>query len=161
MAKRIVQSVAEPFYVLGHRVTIGASVGGAVAPLDGRSAEALLKAADAACYRCKRDGRGTFGFFAHSMDDSAGDRRRLELWLRTALTKSQLSLHYQPIYCVETGRIVALTRRCYAGGIPSAARSRRRSSSRSPRRAASSFPSASGCCAAHASTQRNGRKMSG
>ncbi len=94
--------------MLGHRVTIGASVGGAVAPLDGRSAEALLKAADAACYRCKRDGRGTFGFFAHSMDDSAGDRRMLELWLRTALTKSQLSLHYQPIYCVETGRIVAL-----------------------------------------------------
>ena len=105
LAARVVGAMAEPIAVEGNQVLIGASVGIAIAPTDGRSADALLKAADLACYRAKRDGRGTYDFFEKSMDTAARERRQLEMWLRTALVKNQLSLDYQPLYDLATNRI--------------------------------------------------------
>ncbi len=105
LAGRIVDVIAEPFLLHGHQVAIGASVGIAVAPNDGRNADALLKAADLACYRAKRDGRGTFDFFEKSMDIAARERRELEIWLRPALARNQFNLDFQPIFNLQTDRI--------------------------------------------------------
>jgi len=125
LAGRIVSALAEPIVVEGNQVLIGASVGIAVAPTDGRSADALLKAADLACYRAKREGRGTYDFFEKSMDIAARERRQLEMWLRVALAKNQLSLEYQPLYDLRTNRISGVEallrwRRPERGSIPPA-----------------------------------------
>jgi diguanylate cyclase (GGDEF)-like protein len=105
LAARIVEAIAEPFSVLDHQVIIGASVGIAVAPNDGCEAEALLKAADLACYRAKHGGRGTFHFFEKSMDAAVRRRRQLELGLRDALSSDQLSLEYQPLFDLRMNRV--------------------------------------------------------
>jgi len=105
LAARIVETIAEPFSVMDHQVVIGASVGIAVAPNDGCEAEALLKAADLACYRAKHGGRGTYHFFEKSMDAAVRKRRQLELGLRDALANDQLSLHYQPLYDLRTNKV--------------------------------------------------------
>ncbi len=62
-AGRLVNSVSRPYMIDEQRISIGASVGIAVAPRHGLDPERLLNKADAALYRCKIDGRGSFGFF--------------------------------------------------------------------------------------------------
>jgi diguanylate cyclase (GGDEF)-like protein len=105
LADRIVKSIAEPFYVQSNQIIIGASVGIAVAPRDGRDGEALQKAADLACYRAKREGRGSFDFFEKGMDVPARERRHLEMGLRSALAKNQLFLEYQPIFDLKSNSV--------------------------------------------------------
>jgi predicted signal transduction protein with EAL and GGDEF domain len=64
-----------PFVLDGHDVTIGASVGIAIAPYDGLDAELLLKDADRALYRAKDNGRGRVCRFEEESGEIA-DRRR-------------------------------------------------------------------------------------
>ena len=56
LARRLVEALSAPYEVLGHQVVVGASVGVALAPGDGRDPDELLKRADMALYRAKADG---------------------------------------------------------------------------------------------------------
>ncbi|MGI4978243.1 MAG: putative bifunctional diguanylate cyclase/phosphodiesterase, partial [Janthinobacterium lividum] len=105
LARRIVAALAEPFTLDSARISIGASVGIAVAPADGRDASALLKNADMALYRAKAEGRSTARFFEPSMDIQRQARRRLELDLRRAVEEEQFEVHYQPLVDLATGRV--------------------------------------------------------
>ena len=69
LAKRIIAAFSEPFVLGENIVSIGASIGIAVAPSDGSDAEQLMMNADMALYRTKSVGRGAFGFFEHSMHE--------------------------------------------------------------------------------------------
>ena len=53
MAKRIYQIVSAPYCIDGQDIVIGASIGVAIAPIDGRSVEALLSRSDRALYQAK------------------------------------------------------------------------------------------------------------
>ncbi|BBD40507.1 hypothetical protein Amn_53870 [Aminobacter sp. Y103A] len=105
LAKRIIQAISEPHAYEGHKLSIGASLGAAIAPADAREAGTLLKCADLALYRSKRDGKGAFHFFEPEMDAEMRDRRELELELRCADLNRELELHYQPIISVKTGAL--------------------------------------------------------
>ena len=96
LARRLVDLIGRTYIIDGQLLTIGASVGAALAPQDGTEAERLLKHADLALYRAKLDGRGTFRFFEPEMDVRMQARRRLELDIRQALARREFVLHYQP-----------------------------------------------------------------
>ncbi len=96
LARRLVDLVGRTYIIDGQLLTIGASLGAALAPKDGTEAERLLKHADLALYRAKLDGRGTFRFFEPEMDVRMQTRRRLELDMRQALARREFVLHYQP-----------------------------------------------------------------
>ncbi len=96
LARRLVDLVGRTYIIDGQLLTIGASLGAALAPKDGTEAERLLKHADLALYRAKLDGRGTFRFFEPEMDVRMQARRRLELDMRQALARREFVLHYQP-----------------------------------------------------------------
>src|SRR5262249_18732261 len=66
IAGKILGRLRQPFGVDGHQLHASASVGAAVYPVDGRSAEALLKSADGAMYRAKQSGRDTVRFLRSS-----------------------------------------------------------------------------------------------
>jgi diguanylate cyclase (GGDEF)-like protein len=105
LADRLIQVLAEPFDLLGHRVVVGSSIGIALFPADGNSANELLKNADLALYRAKHEGRGCHRFFVSEMDRSAQARRLLELELRRALSEPgnpEFELHYQPLVNIAT-----------------------------------------------------------
>jgi diguanylate cyclase (GGDEF)-like protein len=68
LARRVVQAVASPYRIADQAVTIGTSIGIAVAPHNGADADELLKKADRALYRCKTSGRGSLRFFEPSDD---------------------------------------------------------------------------------------------
>jgi diguanylate cyclase (GGDEF)-like protein len=105
LAQRLVEGMPEPFFVHGHRLNIGVSVGIALAPSDGRDVNALLKSADLALYRAKAEGRNRFCFFETGMDTEAQTRRALETDLREALAKGEFQLYYQPFMNLARGEV--------------------------------------------------------
>ncbi len=108
LAQRLIDLLARPYLIDGHVIHIGASIGAAQAPEDGRSRDGLLRSADLALYHSKSAGRGVFHFFAASMEERAQARRALELDLRKALVLRQFELHYQPQIDVESQEVIGL-----------------------------------------------------
>ena len=105
LARQIIENLAHPKIVEGRFTHVGASVGIAVAGLDGADSSDLLRSADLALYRAKRQGKGQFCFFEAEMDLAAKERRELEADLRDALRAGQIELHYQPLADLETGQV--------------------------------------------------------
>jgi predicted signal transduction protein with EAL and GGDEF domain len=108
LASRILCTIAQPHYVLGHTIDIGASVGVVLAPNDGVNADEVVKKADVALYEAKSAGRGTYRVFRGTVDRASGSPRPLEADLKGALSRGELELHYQPIYQAGTREIVGL-----------------------------------------------------
>ena len=108
LAQRLIKVVSQPYQIEGLAVSIGTSVGIAVAPNDGEDADRLLRNADMALYRAKAEGKSTFRFFEAEMDARAQARRQLEIDLRTAVTGEQLEVHYQPLVDLTSGTFTAL-----------------------------------------------------
>ncbi len=105
LASRIIDTLVEPFDILGHQVVIGTSIGIAMAPADGNEPDQLLRNADMALYRAKGEGRGAYHFFQPEMDAHMQERRKLELDLRKALLADQFELYYQPLVEVGSGEV--------------------------------------------------------
>jgi diguanylate cyclase (GGDEF)-like protein len=103
--QRLIEAVAEPYEIDSHAIVIGMSAGVAIAPADGGTRDELLRAADLALYKAKREGRGSFHFFEASLDAAAQERRQIILDMRVGLAQSQFFLEYQPIIEMKTGRI--------------------------------------------------------
>lgn len=108
MAQRLLDALAEPVVLDGHSVYVGASIGIALYPADGTSAEALQSNADAALHQAKMQGRGILRFFSPELTSRAKDRLTLEAELRQALVRGELRLHYQPQVALGGGELVGL-----------------------------------------------------
>jgi diguanylate cyclase (GGDEF)-like protein len=102
LAVRIIELVAEPFELDGGRVSVGTSIGIALAPQDGVDPDELLKKADLALYRTKAAGRNGFNFFNPEMTAEVDARHRLENELRDALARQQFEIHYQLVVDMTT-----------------------------------------------------------
>ena len=105
LARRIIESLSQPYSIDGQRVMIGVSIGIALSPDDGVTSEALIRNADLALYAAKDGGRGRHHFYASDLHDDAEERRQLEQDLRDALTQGGLELHYQPVVQTTTEQI--------------------------------------------------------
>ncbi|HEY3431146.1 MAG TPA: EAL domain-containing protein [Rhodocyclaceae bacterium] len=103
VAERVLASLAEPFLVDSHELTLTASVGVALYPDDGDDLAALLRNADTAMYSAKAAGRNTYRFFTAEMNTRIAERLALENSLRKALERDELSLHFQPQVEMGTG----------------------------------------------------------
>jgi len=105
LADAIIHSLSQPYSIDGSQVVIGVSIGIAIAPHDGRTAETLIRNADLALYAAKADGRGLFRCYAPAMHADAEERRQLEQELRHAIVAGGLHLEYQPVVCASTERV--------------------------------------------------------
>ena len=105
LARRIVESVGQPYDIDGQQVAIGASIGIAIGPSDGQTSDQLMRNADLALYRAKGDGRGMFCFFEPQMDAQMQERRAMEYDMRKALAAGEFELFYQPVVSLATDRI--------------------------------------------------------
>ena len=108
LAERIIEIVSQPSNIDGHDVTVGASVGIAIAYPATINTETFLKSADLAMYSAKSDGRGTYRMFDPEMDTIAQTRRILERDMRTAVMQNGFKLHYQPLVNLQTKKVTAL-----------------------------------------------------
>jgi diguanylate cyclase (GGDEF)-like protein len=107
LAERIIEIVAQPHNIDGHDVTVGASVGIAIARPGEMNTDNLLKSADLAMYSAKSEGRGTYRIFDPQMDAIVQTRRSLERDMRTSLAQGGFELYYQPLVNLQTKRVTA------------------------------------------------------
>jgi diguanylate cyclase (GGDEF)-like protein len=108
LAERIAQAFALPFSLKGQNIRVTVSVGLAVAPDNGVTADELMRHADIALYEAKGQGRDRAVLFSEDMALQVERRREIELDLRSAIEADMLWLHYQPIIYAHTGEVAGL-----------------------------------------------------
>ena len=106
VAHRVVEVLSRPFVVNGNVAELGGSVGVAVAPEHGTTAEQLVQHADIALYTAKRAGRERFCVFDPQMMDTILRRRYLEADLRRACMREDFEVVYQPVSSSLTGEVI-------------------------------------------------------
>jgi diguanylate cyclase (GGDEF)-like protein len=107
LAKRVLASISKPYNIMGHAITISASLGIVRAPAHGRTADELLKNADVALYNVKSDGRRGFEIFRRGSARQIDAQHRLESEIHSALSRDQFELHYQPILSLRTHHVAS------------------------------------------------------
>lgn len=105
VAEQLERCFADIFDIDGHIMPTTTSIGIAVAPQDGSTAQELMKNADLALYRAKQEGKGCYHFFEAEMDEHARQRRQTEIDLKLAIEHGQFELYYQPLFNTEHNRI--------------------------------------------------------
>jgi diguanylate cyclase (GGDEF)-like protein len=105
LAQKIIESLSQPYEVDQHTIYIGASVGTATGPRDGRSVEMLIRSADLALYRSKDAGGGVVHAYEPQLHAHAEERRVIEIALRKALENKEFQVHYQPVVNAQSGTI--------------------------------------------------------
>ena len=108
VVRRVVRRIRNPFIVDGNELNVSASIGVAMYPEAGHTAEALVQSADIAMYHVKNRGGNGYRFFAGAMNRRLSRRIAMERELRAALAEDALSVYYQPRVHLETGTIVGV-----------------------------------------------------
>lgn len=97
LGQAIVQALRMPFELSDMVVSIGCSVGIALAPKDGADVSALYRCADLALYQAKHDGRNRANFFDRTLIEKERAKNLFDLELRCAVESKQFEVFYQPI----------------------------------------------------------------
>ncbi|UCV09070.1 putative bifunctional diguanylate cyclase/phosphodiesterase [Dechloromonas denitrificans] len=108
LVHQIERAFTEPCQVNDHLLHTSPSIGISLYPIDGETAETLIRNADTAMYYAKSNGRNNYQFFAEPMNAAANKRLHLETELWDALAQNQLLLHYQPQIDLPSGNIVGV-----------------------------------------------------
>jgi PAS domain S-box-containing protein len=106
VAERIQERLSIPFIVEGQEVVTTASIGIAFCATSYSNSEELVRDAEIAMYRAKREGKARCQVFDSAMHAFAVKRLRLETDLRRALELGEFRVHYQPIVSLQSGKIV-------------------------------------------------------
>lgn len=108
VAQRILEAIPEPIDVDGQRVTLGASIGISIYPIDGETAETLIAHADRAMSYAKSQGGNSFQYYTESLNATSLRRLVLESKLRDAVDSNQLHLVYQPKCDLKSGAVIGM-----------------------------------------------------
>ncbi|MEX2542362.1 MAG: EAL domain-containing protein [Trueperaceae bacterium] len=108
LAEKVLSNLSLPITINGYELFTGASLGFALSPADGSTAEELMSKADLAMYRAKSEGGGNYQFYASQMGAQADERLALETAFRQALETGEFQLHYQPVIDLRTDQLVGV-----------------------------------------------------
>jgi diguanylate cyclase (GGDEF)-like protein/PAS domain S-box-containing protein len=106
IAAKILRLLAEPHRLAGREVTHTACMGLSLYPKDSDDAATLIRNADMAMCRAKKDKQNSFAFYSPDMNQRILETLELEEALRRALERSEFCLYYQPKIDLASGRIV-------------------------------------------------------
>ncbi len=106
--QRYIATLNKPIYIEGHEIVTSFSIGAALYPMAGRTAEELIKNADIAMYKAKDMNKNTFAFFDEEMKESVQRMHQLNTYLYQALPKKEFYLEYQPMIDCQTKQLMGL-----------------------------------------------------
>ncbi|MDA0240300.1 MAG: EAL domain-containing protein [Proteobacteria bacterium] len=106
VARRINQSLAEPFALAGREIVSNASIGVALSSLGYDNPDDMIRDADIAMYQAKNDGRARHVVFEKGMHVRAVTQLEMETDLRQAIDREEFSLAYQPVVDITSERII-------------------------------------------------------
>ncbi|MCM8612258.1 EAL domain-containing protein [Accumulibacter sp.] len=106
VASKLLEVTAPAYRVGQHELSCTISAGIAMYPADGDSFESLSMCADTAMYRAKQVGRNDYCFFTVEMQQRSARTLQIENELRRAVELGQLSLHFQPQFALDDGRLL-------------------------------------------------------
>jgi diguanylate cyclase (GGDEF)-like protein/PAS domain S-box-containing protein len=106
VAAKILRLLAEPHRLDDREITLTASLGVSLFPRDSDDGPTLIRNADTAMYRAKRNESSTFVFYSPEMNQRIRETLELEGALRQALEREEFCLHYQPKVDLASGRVI-------------------------------------------------------
>jgi len=108
VAEKMIAAMGAPMLIDNQHLSTSCSIGISLYPADGKDSAALMKNADVAMYFAKEKGRNNYQFFSAEMNSRAQERLSVESYLRLALKRNELVLHYQPRVKMATGELVGV-----------------------------------------------------
>ncbi len=108
VAEKMIAAMGAPMLIDNQHLSTSCSIGISLYPADGKDSAALMKNADVAMYFAKEKGRNNYQFFSQEMNSRAQERLSVENYLRLALKRNELVLHYQPRVKMATGELVGV-----------------------------------------------------
>jgi len=108
VAEKMIAAMGAPMLIDGQHLSTSCSIGISLYPADGKDSAALMKNADVAMYYAKEKGRNNYQFFSTEMNARAQERLSVENYLRLALKRNELILHYQPRMNMASGELTGV-----------------------------------------------------
>ncbi|MBL1210257.1 EAL domain-containing protein [Geminocystis sp. GBBB08] len=113
VAKKIQTEISFPFYVYNQEFFTSASIGIVISNhLTGNNfyatASDLFRDVDIAMYQVKNKGKGSYQIFGSEMYENFIKKLKLENELKKAIEESKLTLFYQPIIDLKTGKLYSI-----------------------------------------------------
>jgi diguanylate cyclase (GGDEF)-like protein len=96
VAKKHIENLFRPYQIDDKRLFVSASIGVAIFPEHGATAETLIKNADSAMYLAKQNGKNSVDLFTDSLHLKLSERLGLSNDLHRALEQDEFELYYQP-----------------------------------------------------------------
>ncbi|MFN6964924.1 MAG: putative bifunctional diguanylate cyclase/phosphodiesterase [Pyrinomonadaceae bacterium] len=105
VARRIANSISQPFSLSGNRISVGVNIGIAPCDTEYETPEDILRDADIAMHFAKEKNIGA-AVFSRDLRERFLERAQIELDLRHALDRNELQMHYQPIVALRDGGVI-------------------------------------------------------
>jgi diguanylate cyclase (GGDEF)-like protein len=106
IGKTLLEAICKPFILDDHKITVSASIGISAYPENGVDPAMLLENADSAMYSAKRSGKNRILYFTPALGSVARERVTFEGELREAVSRGEITVHYQPEWDLVSGKIV-------------------------------------------------------
>ncbi|MEL4431712.1 EAL domain-containing protein [Shewanella mangrovisoli] len=108
ISEKVLKAFQAPFLLDDKSLTISTSIGISLYPNDAEDVDSLIKFADTAMYHAKALGRNNFQFYTNKLNEMATRHVQLEAGLKQAISRNELSLVYQPKFCLRKGSLTGL-----------------------------------------------------
>ena len=108
LSQRIIEELSQPFEIYSNTLTVSSSIGIAVYPDNGTTAQEILNSADTAMYSAKQEGKNRYKYCTEEMTLKSISLHQNEQDIRQALAYEEFVLHYQPLIDLATKNIIGL-----------------------------------------------------
>lgn len=108
MAQRLLVVLKKPFLLDGKRIYVNASIGISMYPGDGESGPDLIRSADMALQKAKRDGKNRYFLFTKGMHEALYQKFHIEHGIHSGVLGREFIIHYQPKVNISTGKTSSL-----------------------------------------------------
>jgi diguanylate cyclase (GGDEF)-like protein/PAS domain S-box-containing protein len=105
LAEKILQDIEKPYLLNGHEVIITASMGISLYPDDAKDATTLIKQADLAMYKAKKEGKNRHAFYTEELNVDSIHNLKMATQMRQGLERNEFILNYQPQVSLQTGSV--------------------------------------------------------